>query len=117
MRVLLLTDELFASREQSLLARLEVGFADEGVRVAHAIPDTAIGRVGQLAGAVFAKQIVYEPGRFILARALRRRKLVAAVRTLVSEDDEDVDVVHVFWRCGVGTRCGVIARTWGSACA
>ena len=98
MRVLLLTDELFASREQSLLARIEVGYADEGVRVAHAIPDSVVGKVSQLAGAVFAKQIVYEPGRFIFARALRRRKLVAALKMLVSEDDDhdDVDIIHVF---------------------
>ena len=116
MRVLLLTDELFASREQTLLSRLEVGFADEGVRVAHAVPDTVAQQVTQLSGAVFAQQIVYEPGRFILARALRRRKLLAAIRVLISESDDDdaVDVIHVFggaaWELGAEVARELDAR-------
>lgn len=39
MRVVILADRKFASRERSMLARLQVGLADEGVRVAQALPD------------------------------------------------------------------------------
>lgn len=43
MRALVLADGLFASRERSLLSRLEVGLADEGVRLIHATPGPSDG--------------------------------------------------------------------------
>ncbi len=38
MRVLILADRLFASRERAMLARLKVGLADEGMRIIEALP-------------------------------------------------------------------------------
>lgn len=38
MRAVLVLDSLFAARERALISRLEIGLADEGVRVAHAAP-------------------------------------------------------------------------------
>lgn len=39
MRVVILADRKFAGRERSMLARLQVGLADEGVRVVQALPN------------------------------------------------------------------------------
>ncbi len=50
MRILIIADESFASRERAMLSRLEVGLADEGVRVVHVIPPHhgAVARAGTL---------------------------------------------------------------------
>ena len=51
MRVLILADGLFATRERALLSRLEVGLADEGVRVVQATPEDVPASAAGLAGA------------------------------------------------------------------
>ena len=81
-----------------MLMRLEVGLADEGIRVVHAIPDAAAARSGDSGSAVFSTLVTYETSGFLFASALRLRRLVAAIDALPRADDEseDFDIVHAF---------------------
>lgn len=98
MRALIIADEVFALRERAMLTRLEIGLADEGVRVVHAIPDTAAARSGDTGSAVFSTLVTYETSGFLFASALRLRRLVTAIDALPRGDDEseDFDIVHAF---------------------
>jgi hypothetical protein len=98
MRVLIVADELFASRERSLLTRLEVGLADEGIVVAYAVPrkiiDETPGSAADLSG-VFSKVVPYSPAPFALARRFAAADLERGLSELPG-DFETIDVVHVF---------------------
>jgi len=103
MRVLILADEFFASRERGLLTRLEIGLADEGVRVIHALPE---GTPTDFSESVFSRVLTYSSKTLMLTRPLAVRKLVRAVAEMDSTSDATgVDVIHVFggsvW--GLGT--------------
>jgi hypothetical protein len=94
MRVLILADEFFASRERGLLTRLEVGLADEGVRVIHAVPE---GVKAEAPEGVFTRVLTYSPKTLILTRPLAVRKLGRAIAEMDStEEPGDVDIIHVF---------------------
>ncbi len=94
MKVLILADELFAMRERSMLARLELGLADEGVRVIHAIPKEA---ASHDTGGVFSRAVVYETSRFAAFRRILARRLADTIRDPeAEEDDQPVSIVHVF---------------------
>jgi hypothetical protein len=98
MNVLIIADELFASRERSLLTRLEVGLADEGMQIAHAVPESVIentaGSAAELSG-VFSKVVPYASSSMSLTRRIVVRQMVEALRELPG-DFEKIDVVHVF---------------------
>lgn len=94
MRVLILADEFFASRERAMLLRLEVGLADEGVRVIHTVPSGALseGPMG-----VFSTTLTYSPKVMRLTRGLAVARLVRALANLdQAEEPNDVDIIHVF---------------------
>jgi hypothetical protein len=94
MRVLILADEFFASRERGLLTRLEVGLADEGVRVIHAVPE---GTKAEAPEGVFSRVLTYSPKTLILTRPLAVRKLGRAIAEMDQTDEPgDVDIIHVF---------------------
>lgn len=121
MRVLILTDELFASRERTFLQRLEVGLADEGVRVVHAVPESMSEVVG--AGAGFAaKMLRYEPRSFALTRRLAVNRVQRDITKLLDADDAGIDVVHVFggsaWALGADLAealgAGLALEVWRS---
>lgn len=94
MRVLILADGLFATRERGLLSRLEVGLADEGVRVAQATPEDV-----PASAAGLAESITYPAGLWTLGTAWRARQIKGKVSS-----GGKVDVVHVFggsaWKLG-----------------
>ncbi len=98
MNVLIIADELFASRERSLLTRLEVGLADDGFNVVHAVPESVIentaGSAAELSG-VFSKVVAYASSSMALTRRIVVRQMVEALRALPG-DFETIDVVHVF---------------------
>ncbi len=104
MRVLIVADELFASRERSLLTRLEVGLADEGVRVVYAVPQRVMestpGGAAELSG-VFTSVVTYNAPGLAIGRRLAALELERKLADL-SGDHDTVDVVHVFggvaWR-------------------
>lgn len=122
MRVLILADPFFATRERTLLSRLEVGLADEGVRVIHAIPDSIPSALsGEVQGQVFSTTLRYRPSRLAPARRAVSRRLIDTLRAGVSEvsgerPERAVDVVHVFggsaWALGAE-----LARGLGAALA
>jgi hypothetical protein len=104
MRVLIVADELFASRERSLLTRLEVGLADEGVRVVYAVPQSVMestpGGAAELSG-VFTRVVTYNAPGLAIGRRLAALELERKLADLPGDHDT-VDVVHVFggaaWR-------------------
>jgi Glycosyl transferases group 1 len=94
MRVLILADEFFASREHGLLTRLEVGLADDGVRVIHAVPE---GTKTEAPGGVFTSVLTYSPKTLMLTKALAVRKLGRAIAEMdETQEPTDVDIIHVF---------------------
>ena len=98
MRVLILADRSFAIRERALLSRLEVGLADEGVRVTHAVPrSVTVADAAAPTGEIFARRVTYEDRGPRLFRRARARQLVADLaRGREGSPDPLVDVVHVF---------------------
>jgi hypothetical protein len=98
MRVLIVADDLFATRERSLLTRLEVGLADEGVLVVYAVPQRVIdatpGGAAELSG-VFTKVVPYNPSSFSIGRRLAVSELELKLASLEG-GGEAFDLVHVF---------------------
>lgn len=129
MRVVVLADRLFASRERELLSRLEIGLADEGVRVLQALPDEGLAAApdGQASGACTAR-LTFPSRGLPFTTGLRARRLAERLESIdAGAEDTPVDIVHVFggslWpfaialaeACGAGLafevwRAGLIDR-------
>lgn len=140
MRILILADELFASREREMLHRLEVGFVDEGHRVIHALPDHLIPRATPNQD-LQVRTVGYSDLPMPMADRLRSTVLVRTLARIADDEDADthkpVDVVHVFgggvwglgqriagligaglalevWRLGLTERAASMVRSAGS---
>lgn len=118
MRVLLIADDDFARRERAMMTRLQVGLADEGVRVVYAVPLSVLGDVG---GGLFSLQIGYESEGAPFTRRLRVLQLVHAIEDALGSggDGGGIDVVHVFgsaWRVGDEVaewfEAGLVLELW-----
>jgi glycosyltransferase involved in cell wall biosynthesis len=100
MRVLILTDRLFALRERAMLARLEVGLADEGYRAIHAVPVDVVEESGAIpASELFARAIAYPPAGLPFTSGIRAARLADRIRRLEEmEPDEErpIAIVHAF---------------------
>lgn len=117
MRVLIVTDTLFAAREWEMLSRVEIGLAMEGVQVVHAMPVDAVSHVlpggyphgGQGLGwvspggsdgesPVFSTLIPFVHSSVPFTLGLRAQRLLDATRKRLDlEDDEPAfDLVHAF---------------------
>lgn len=120
MRVLILADGSFATRERGLLSRLEVGLADEGVRVVRVTP---IAPAAESLDNPYLRWLKFaEPKSSLLAPISTRAVLqdLQTLRELSPQDAEPVDLVHVFgdhaW--SVGERLarsldsGVVFEVW-----
>lgn len=96
MRALLLADRSFAMRERDMISRLEVGLADEGVRVWTALPEGSPSR-GQHP---LTTSVSYADQRGLTTLRGRATALVRRVDPEALEREEDgprsLDVVHVF---------------------
>lgn len=112
MRVLILTDGSFANRERAMLSRLEVGLADEGVRVIHALPRSVAPDAAETPqGELFVQKIVYEDRGPSILRRLRDRRLADAIERLRDPQDErPVDIIHVFGEAAWATGADLAAR-------
>ena len=104
MRVLVMADSMFASRERPLLSLQEMGLADEGVEVIHAVPEG--GPRAPAAPGVFRRMVRYPARTFSLTRGLAVRRIIMDLAALDQEHEpEPVDIVHVFggnaWRLGI----------------
>jgi hypothetical protein len=95
MRVLVLVDRGFSRRERALLSRLEIGLADEGVRVVHAVP---ISELSPDVGGVYSTVVGYQDTGLPLTRSLRASRLWGAIRRALEDDASgpSIDVVHCF---------------------
>ncbi len=98
MRIVIAADRRFASREQSMLARLQVGLADEGVRVVQALPEG----VEVDHGSVLLDTVHYEQVGLPFSRRWRAARAAAAV--LATDPANPPEIVHVFggsiWQFG-----------------
>lgn len=102
MRVLIIADEIFGTRERAMLSRLEIGLADEGVRVAHALPDGIEGSAGT---SPLIESMTYDAARIPFTRGLRAARLASHAADAHWSGDHNadarsgervVDVVHAF---------------------
>ncbi len=95
MRALLLIDPDFATRERSMLARVEVGLADEGIRLIHAIPDDA-----RLPESDIATRVVtFAPDRLGFTLRGRARNFLRDIASRLSQETSPgIDIVHVIGR-------------------
>jgi hypothetical protein len=113
MRVLILTDDSFAARERAMLSRLEVGLADDGVRVVHAIPRKA---AAWHQPEVFSQAMTYEAKGLALSRPWRARQTLRTLEDMAGAEGRPADVIHCF-----GQRCwpfaAELARMTGAALA
>lgn len=118
MHALIIADRSIALRERAMLARLEVGLADEGVRVVHAVPHVCADHVGP---GIHATVVGYfdrglEFGPFVSAKA---RDLIQRVQER-EESESPIDVVHAFghgtWRLAAEIarqcRAGLLIEVW-----
>jgi len=95
MRVLIIADEAFATRERGMLSRLEVGLIDEGVRVVQALPESDTSAVDFTE--LFSPVVRYSPRTVAIVRAFAARKLLRSLADRLGEDDDGrFDFVHVF---------------------
>lgn len=102
MRVLVVSDHDFASRERAMLARLEVGLVDEGVRIIHAIPERSAGDIKE---SVHSPLVTFRDTGTSLSRGWRARQLLGRLEELVRAEGTPIDLVHAF---GLGS--------WDVAC-
>jgi len=100
--VLVIADEAFASRERALMSRLEVGLADEGVRIVHAIPARAAGTAHPN---LFAQAVTYDDQPMPFGDRFRARRLALDLDALAEEAPQPLSVIHVF-----GGSCWSLAR-------
>lgn len=119
MRVLLILDEVFATRERPLIERLEIGLADEGVRLVRALPDTLD---DPPSGGLFVEVAGYASRGLALSRRARARRLLERVSPGV---DRPIDVVHALggaawaFAAEVATLAGVplLVEAWRAGLA
>jgi hypothetical protein len=76
-----------------MLSRLEVGLADEGVRVIHALPSHAAD--WHQAG-VFSQPLTYLDEGLPLSLRWRVQKFAAALEGLAGHSERPADIVHIF---------------------
>lgn len=120
MRVVILADTLFASRERELLARLEIGLADEGIRVIQASPSDG-GTALTDASSVYRTSVTFPARGLPFTTGLRARRLAERLTEIeIGGEDGDIDIVHVFggslWNFGqfVAEACGadLVLEIW-----
>lgn len=101
MQTLVIADHAFVMRERSLIRRVLVGLADEGLRVRCAIPRSFEESVNL---DVITDVIGYDDRGLTLSRSARVNRLLARLRALEG-DDPGLDIVHVFggsaWSFGI----------------
>lgn len=110
MNVLLLIDSDFAARERSMLRRVEVGLAGEGVSVLHVLPESQRSEETILA----ARVVTFTPDRLGWTARSRTRNFLGEIEAKYpGELAGSIDVVHVLGRRWWGFAASV-ARELGA---
>lgn len=121
MLAVIIADSSFARREHAMLARLEIGLADEGVRVVHAVPQSVLQT--ETAG-LYSTVVGYQDMGLSISRRLRAGRLAHAIRDAVGDEAAtDVSVVHAFgvncWNMALDLArivgAGVLLEVWRSS--
>lgn len=98
MRVVIIPDREMVRRERALLSRLELGLADEGVRVLQAIPRSLDGHeaAATLAQCVFSKSVLYDDQGLPFTQSLRAAYFIRDVHAATRDEpgDDRIDVVY-----------------------
>jgi hypothetical protein len=94
MHAVIIADNSFATRERAILGRLEVGLADEGVRVIHAVP-AALPHAQSIAIGLQSTVVRYEDSGLPFTLRRRATDLAHAIEA-VSDDLSSIDAVHAF---------------------
>lgn len=123
MRVLHLFDHGFATHEHAMRARLELGLADEGVRVFSALPES-LADASADADELFSTSLHYRRAGPFTTRRSRASALIASLeeRAPSGASERSVDVVHAFgglvWEMAVEigrqTGAAVVCEVWRS---
>lgn len=127
MRVLLLSDRSFATREHAMLRRLEIGLIDEGLRIVRASPldsfaEPSTGLAGVLSYNDRAWRFIMPAPDRTLARDLEALPLDA--RSDADEDpDSPIDLIHAFGDQAASIaldltaslQCDVLIEVWSAA--
>jgi hypothetical protein len=117
LRTLMIADASFAAHEADMLGRLEIGLADEGIRVYTALPGGTdvpepIGRT--------SVTLEYDRTPLPFAWRLAVRPMLSRLQEALGEGEVGLDVVHVFggsaWRFGAeiarATGAGLALEVW-----
>jgi glycosyltransferase involved in cell wall biosynthesis len=117
MRVVIIADRLFASRERSMLARLQVGLADEGIRVVQALPQG----VEPASGGMLSETVHFEEAGLPLSLGWRAAATAQIlIESASASDGETPQIVHAFggtvWDFGLALAerldAAFILETW-----
>lgn len=107
MRVLMMADESFATREHAMLRRVEVGLMDDGVRVVRAVPDQA----ADPGKSTLATTVAYHDTNWRFVERAHARRLIREISLVepplapAGADPADLlDMVHAW-----GDACWSIA--------
>ena len=124
---MILPDPDFLARERGMLGRMEVGLADEGVRVIHAVP---LSSDSVEAAGVYSTQLSYQDKGLPLTLGVRAAGVVRAVREALPTDNAEdrlIDAIYVAgeraWPMGfeIGRQVGaaVLLEVWrpGAGCS
>lgn len=88
-----------------MLSRLEVGLADEGVRVAHAVPHEVLADDPGGSGGLYSSVVGYESRGLGLTRRLRAARALDAIQRALDLEERRIDIVHAFgpaaWTVGI----------------
>lgn len=93
LRSLIIADRAFVMRERALLSRLNIGLADEGVRVACAVPVSLLERVAP--DFPVEPVVGYEEGSVALSRGPRINRFLERLRAQERERAQ-YDIIHAF---------------------
>ncbi|MFN0012873.1 MAG: hypothetical protein ACKVS8_14665 [Phycisphaerales bacterium] len=115
MRVLILTDADFVRREWPMLQRLEIGLADEGVRVLQASPRSCAELVMREAAAVYSTGVSYHDHGLPWTLGLRATALLNDLQR-AAPADADGPVADVVLALGAGawSLATLVARRIGA---
>lgn len=122
MHALIIADISFATRERAMLSRLEVGLADEGVRVTHAMP-ASLSATGTFnaseAIGIQSTVVTYQDRGLPFTHRRRAGDLARAVEERFDEPTP-IDIVHAFgagsWTIAVDlarrSGAGLLLELW-----
>ncbi len=122
MHSLIIADISFATRERAMLSRLEVGLADEGVRVTHAMPASLIAtgtfNVSESIG-IQSTVVTYQDRGLPFTHRRRAGDLARAIDERFDEPTP-IDIVHAFgagsWAIAVDlarrSGAGLLLELW-----